>query len=102
MNSDHSSRFVFQWRGVTAVLLFILFACASAAAQDARKLEREKPPAAAEKRLALVIGNGNYRNATALPNPSNDATDMAATLRELGFEVISGTDQTKQQMEALI
>ena len=35
-------------------------------------------PAAAEKRVALIIGNSDYVHATPLPNPMNDATDMAA------------------------
>jgi uncharacterized caspase-like protein len=37
-----------------------------------------------------------------LRNPGNDATDMARTLEELGFEVISGIDLTRQKMEELI
>jgi hypothetical protein len=32
-------------------------------------------PATAQKRVALVIGNSAYVNATALANPANDATD---------------------------
>src|SRR5262245_61432729 len=51
--------------------------------------------AEAQERVALVIGNGSYRNAVPLPNPANDATDMAAALRELGFEVIAATDVDK-------
>ncbi len=54
------------------------------------------------KRIALVIGNGTYRHTTSLPNPVNDANDVSATLKELGFEVISGTNQTKKQIEDLI
>ncbi len=40
--------------------------------------------AAPEKRIALVIGNGNYE-ASPLRNPVNDATDMATSLKKLGF-----------------
>ena len=36
--------------------------------------------AAAEKRVALVIGNSAYQHTAQLKNPSNDATDMAAKL----------------------
>jgi hypothetical protein len=39
------------------------------------------------KRVALVIGNSAYRNVPALPNPANDAGDVAAALRRLGFAV---------------
>ena len=46
----------------------------------------------AEKRVALVIGNGAYRNVPTLPNPPNDATDVAAALRRSGFDVIFETN----------
>ena len=53
-------------------------------------------PAAAQKRVALVIGNSAYKHATALANPANDANDMGAALKELGFEVILGLDLDKR------
>jgi hypothetical protein len=56
-------------------------------------------PAAAEKRVALVVGNGAYQNAPALPNPRNDAQDVAAALKRVGFEVIMGLDFDKAKME---
>ncbi len=56
----------------------------------------------AEGKVALVIGNGAYQNATALPNPPNDATDMAAMLESLGFTVISGVNLTQAQMAAKV
>ena len=49
-------------------------------------------PAAAAKRVALVVGNSDYRYTTGLRNPRNDANDMAAALQRLGFSVISGMD----------
>ncbi|MFN0280005.1 MAG: SUMF1/EgtB/PvdO family nonheme iron enzyme [Pyrinomonadaceae bacterium] len=55
-----------------------------------------------EKRIALVIGNGGYKFVSPLGNPTNDAGDMAATLRFLGFEVITGTDTNLVQMRRLI
>ncbi len=55
-----------------------------------------------EKRLALVIGNGAYKNTITLRTATNDAADMTAALTNFGFEVMSGTDQTKQQMTLLI
>src|ERR1700759_758240 len=48
--------------------------------------------ASAEKRVALVIGNGAYKNAPKLPNPPNDASDVAASLAKSGFDVIVETD----------
>jgi uncharacterized caspase-like protein len=44
-------------------------------------------PASADKRVALIIGNGAYQKVPALPNPPNDAKDIAASLERLGFKV---------------
>jgi hypothetical protein len=54
------------------------------------------------KRLALVIGNSGYQNVARLINPVNDATDIAAKLKELNFEVLLGTDITHAKMTALL
>ena len=51
----------------------------------------------AEPRTALVIGNGAYGDAP-LRNPVNDARDVAAKLRELGFQVIERFDADRQAM----
>ena len=45
----------------------------------------------ANRKVALVIGNGAYRGQP-LPNPALDAEAMAKALRELGFDVVSITD----------
>ena len=58
--------------------------------------------ARAEKRIALVIGNSAYQNTPDLKNPKNDAVDLAAALRRLGFEVFEGRDLDKRAMERLI
>ncbi len=42
---------------------------------------------ASGRRIALVIGNSAYKHVQALPNPVNDAEDLAAALRNLGFSV---------------
>lgn len=54
--------------------------------------------AASEYRTALVIGNSAYENGS-LKNPVNDATDMASTLKGLGFEVILRKNVDLQGME---
>ena len=54
--------------------------------------------AQAEKRVAFVVGNGNYKNVAALPNPPIDAKSMAAALRNVGFEVVEGTNLTRDRM----
>ncbi len=51
------------------------------------------------KRVALVIGNAKYKFSP-LNNPVNDATDMAASLRSVGFDVIEVKDATLKQMRA--
>lgn len=59
-------------------------------------------PAQADKRVALVIGNSAYQSVVALPNPANDAADMAAALKALGFEVIEGHDLNQADMVAIV
>jgi len=56
------------------------------------------------KRIALVIGNKNYLHVPPLANTENDARDMAATLKQKGFQVISLFNaQTKAEIrEAVI
>src|SRR5262249_21688924 len=44
-----------------------------------------------EKRIALVIGNGNYQSG-ALPTPANDAGLIAQTLQAAGFDVVGARD----------
>jgi hypothetical protein len=43
--------------------------------------------AEAAERVALIFGNADYQNAPRLPNPVNDATDVAAAFARLGFSV---------------
>ena len=54
--------------------------------------------AKADRRVAFVVGNGAYKNVAQLPNPPIDAKAMAATLRNVGFEVIEGANLTRDQM----
>ncbi len=57
---------------------------------------------AASTRTALVIGNSAYRHTEPLKNPKQDAIEMAATLRRIGFRVFEGVDLTKPEMDDLI
>lgn len=54
-------------------------------------------PVTRGNRLALVIGNGKY-NSRPLRNPENDADDVEAALKELGFEVVSIRNADAVQM----
>jgi hypothetical protein len=49
--------------------------------------------AQAERRVALIIGNSAYRNASPLPNTINDANAIAALFRSVGFEVVSSRNE---------
>ncbi len=66
----------------------VLALLASASAQSAH----------AERRVALVLGNGAYVNAPQLPNPPNDARAIATRLHDLGFEVVEGYDLTNENL----
>ena len=68
--------------GRTAALALSLFVWVAASGE-----------AAAERRVALVLGNSDYRFAPRLPNPTNDAKAMAESLRAAGFELIGGAPQ---------
>ncbi len=46
----------------------------------------------ADGRVALVVGNSTYAHIGRLPNAENDARDMSAALRRLGFEVTTELD----------
>ena len=75
---------LFMWRkrpaklGVVLLLTVVLAVSASAAL--------------AADRVALVVGNSSYAHIGRLPNPPNDAADMTAALRRLGFEVTTELD----------
>jgi hypothetical protein len=42
----------------------------------------------AEKRVALIVGNSNYRSVARLPNPEKDASAMAALFKDAGFDTV--------------
>lgn len=58
--------------------------------------------ASAQKRLALVIGNGDYVHESRLPNPTNDARLIARTLRGLGFSVEEKLNLRQREMTLTI
>lgn len=54
--------------------------------------------AQAERRVALVIGNSTYEHVSKLPNPAQDAQDVADALKRLSFEVVLEIDQPFRKM----
>lgn len=75
-------------QALSTLITFVFLAMASVVAT----------PASAERRVAFVIGNGDYRYASELPNPKNDANDVSAALKRTGFEVILGLDLDENAM----
>jgi len=53
-------------------------------------------------RVALVIGNSAYQALPVLPNPANDATDVAAELGEMGYDVTVRTNATRAEMANVV
>lgn len=54
------------------------------------------------RRVALVLGNSDYRYAPLLENPQRDAEAMTSLLKSLGFEVLSGINLGKRETEQKI
>jgi uncharacterized caspase-like protein len=53
---------------------------------------------AQEKRVALVIGNGDYSTLPSLRNPENDAQTLSTALANLGFVVYLATNLTQFEL----
>jgi uncharacterized caspase-like protein len=54
--------------------------------------------AKADRRVAFVVGNGAYKKVQQLPNPPVSAKAMADLLRTIGFDVVEGTDLSRDEM----
>src|SRR3954453_22147767 len=73
------------WVGALCGILLVLFSNGAARA---------------ERKVALVVGNSQYKNAALiLSNPKNDAEDVASALRSLDFEVVSAEDASKRDFD---
>lgn len=61
-------------------------------------LTPQVPAGSTGRRVALVIGNGAYKNVHALPNPPRDSKLIASVLKDLGFQtVMSVSDLTRDK-----
>jgi hypothetical protein len=55
------------------------------------------------RRVALIIGNSEYRGSVSrLANPANDARDIAYSMEEVGFDVALHLDVTRDEMNRAI
>ncbi|HEX3145642.1 MAG TPA: caspase family protein, partial [Pyrinomonadaceae bacterium] len=74
-------------RVATLIMVSILLGASAASQQNDRQLVQNATPTVTNgRRIALVIGNGAYATAPPLKNPPNDARDIAAALKTLGFD----------------
>ncbi len=86
-------------RRLIQLLLVLVLAAPLPATAAVPRQDPQDPPGAVQ-RVALVIGNGRYQYLDQLANPANDARAVAATLWDLGFEVIEVIDADLGQMLA--
>ena len=55
-----------------------------------------------ERRVALVMGNSDYKHVSRLENPLIDSKAISASLKRLGFEVVEGYDLNMEGMRATV
>lgn len=79
----------------TIGILIILFVGYAWAEDSPRNLKISLP---GDMRVALVVGNSAYPGVAALKNPINDASDIAAKLRIIGFDVTLATNVGQKEM----
>src|SRR5271163_370063 len=71
--------------------------CAVSADNRSRAMAQERlsaltaqgPGASTGRRIALIIGNGAYKNVHPLDNPPRDAKLIAAALKDVGFQTVT-------------
>lgn len=102
LSGDRGSRSASHFLCLSAVWGSLLLSglAFAGAPEDPRTLRPQQaavPPAAQEARVALVIGNGAYRDAP-LRNPVNDARGMAEALRQCGFVVAELENVSREAM----
>ena len=79
-----------MFRNAAVFLMFVVFTLSSLSF------------AIAQQRIALVIGNSNYKLISSLPNPKNDADLMSKTLEDVGFEVVTAIDADRRGMSRAV
>lgn len=72
---------------------------ASAVEIQKSALPKATDGSAVRRHVALVIGNSAYLKFPRLENPTSDAEDTARMFRQQGFEVITGTNLSRSEME---
>ncbi|HXP95543.1 MAG TPA: caspase family protein, partial [Telmatospirillum sp.] len=86
---------------VAGLLLGLFLVCSTVIFSSSLSMADEP----GEHRVALIIGNGAYRNTTPLTNPAHDAALIGDTLSKLGFSLVGGgplLDADRPAMESAI
>ena len=83
-----------KWFSLTVMALFLL--PLNIASQSSPQTSSQP-----QKKIALVIGNGNY-NFSTLANPENDAKAMKVALQSVGFIVMEYENLSQVQMKKAI
>jgi tetratricopeptide (TPR) repeat protein len=75
----------------------------AASAKPAPGKTAAPPPPSGPRKVALIVGNGAYKNVTPLDNPPRDARLIADTLRGLGFTTVTlAPDLTRDKFFAAL
>ncbi|OAD19441.1 secreted protein containing Sulphatase-modifying factor [Candidatus Thiomargarita nelsonii] len=98
------------YKTLLLLILLTLSACNEPTAQPlpennsrAKVIWLEHQQSHPNQRVALIIGNGTYsKKEEVLPNPPNDADDMAKVLKQVGFEVMLFKNLSLEAMENAI
>lgn len=91
-----------SWSARRRTVLAGLALAAVALAGASQPAAAQAPSPAAGPRLALVIGNGDYRELPKLAAAASDANLVAQALTARGFKVVKATDVKREAMAALI
>ncbi len=92
---------MYRYFNIVLVILLLLFTHAGnekSSDYSSSRMEAKLMPISNAKRLALVIGNGDYQFVNSLSNPVNDARDVAAALHNLNYETIVLINASYQAM----
>ena len=103
-NDSTSQRSLWKFSFIALILICLLGSLVLAGDEETPKAVRRTSPTIADsaaKKVALVIGNKDYKDAS-LRNPVNDAEDLGLVLRRLGFSVIIKTNVNPDEFEDAI
>jgi tetratricopeptide (TPR) repeat protein len=90
-------------RRIAKERLAVLTAAAPSAAGKPAPGKTAAPVPSGPRKVALIVGNGAYKNVLPLANPPRDAKLIASTLRDLGFATVTlAPDLTRDKFFAAL